>query len=205
MNLDQVLSQFAADLNLDADELVRYAAEDTETGYDHGTGGWPIGSMFGSEGQILYALIRAMRPMIVVEFGTLFGCSAKHILMALVANAQGQLLSIDPDAKPTMARFTEAERQRWEIVAAFGETADLPAVIDLCLEDTGHHVEMTHVMCWRALMHHAKVILVHDADHYIVGEQVREGMRLAFGDAYKVVRTDDSDCGYGYWIKPHGE
>lgn len=201
MHLNDVLSQFATDLNLDANQLIGYAEEDHEDGYDHGRGSWPIGSMFGSEGKILYALVRAMRPRQVVEFGCLFGCSSKHILMAIIANKRGELLSIDPEPQILQGRFTEAEFTRWSIRPEMGEIASLPTKIDIAFEDTGHEVEMTHIMCHRSMEHGAKLILVHDADHYVVGDKVREGMRLAFGTRSKIVRTDDSDCGFGYWVR----
>lgn len=201
MNLDNVLSQLAADLNLDVNQLINFADEDHEGGYDHGHGTWPIGSMFGSEGKILYAVVRAMRPKHVVEFGTLYGCSSKHILAAMVKNKLGKLLSIDPDPKILRERFTEAELARWRFKREMGETAQLPTQIDIAFEDTGHEIEMTYVMCSRSIEQGAKLILVHDADHYVVGDKVREGMRLAFGQRSRIIRTDDSDCGFGYWVR----
>lgn len=202
MTLEQALTQLSERLGLDAKALIAFAAEDRETGWDNGTGQWPIGSLFASEGRILYALVRAMRPQVIVEFGALYGCSAKHILKALAKNKSGKLISIDPDAKPMMDRFSAAEIKRWEIVREYGETALLPKHIDIAIEDTGHEISMTRDMCKRAMQHGAKVILVHDADHFGVGAKVREGMKLAFGSDYKIVRTADSDCGYGYWVRP---
>lgn len=201
MTLEQVLTQLSEHLGLDSQALIAYAAEDMETGWDNGAGAWPIGSLFASEGRILYALVRAMRPKTIVEFGALYGCSAKHILKALVKNKAGKLISIDPDAKPLMERFTPAELKRWEIIREYGETAPLPEQIDIAIEDTGHEIAMTRDMCGRAVQHGAKLILVHDADHPGVGAKVREGMQLAFGSACQIVRTEDSDCGYGYWMR----
>jgi len=46
-------------------------------------------------GQLLYALVRAMRPTTVLEFGTGHGFSTLHIAAALRDNGEGQLVSAE--------------------------------------------------------------------------------------------------------------
>ena len=50
--------------------------------------------------ELLYVLVRAARPEIVVETGVLYGASSCHILAALDANGAGQLHSIDLGTRP---------------------------------------------------------------------------------------------------------
>src|SRR3990167_10454525 len=95
MHLHSALEQIASAYSLDANALIAYAAEDLETGWDHGEGEWPTGSIWQVEGQVLYALVRALKPARVLELGTWYGCSATHILQALEANGYGALLVLD--------------------------------------------------------------------------------------------------------------
>jgi predicted O-methyltransferase YrrM len=50
--------------------------------------------------EVLYVLVRAARPNIVVETGVLYGASSCHILAALDANDAGELHSIDLGTSP---------------------------------------------------------------------------------------------------------
>lgn len=49
----------------------------------------------------LYAIVRAIRPKVVVETGVSSGVSSAHLLLGLKANGSGRLISID---LPTMQR-----------------------------------------------------------------------------------------------------
>jgi hypothetical protein len=200
--LDDMLRRFGLALNLDADELIAFAQEDTQTGWDRGLGDWPVGSLFASEGKVLYALTRALRPETVVEFGSLFGCSAKHILSALVANKHGKLYSIDPAPQIMLDRFTAAEKKHWVVIREEGETADVPfESAQIVLEDASHSAAMTEALIRRGLTWGARIILSHDGDHYLVGADVQNGFRRAAGE-FQLVRADDSDCGFVYQVRP---
>lgn len=50
--------------------------------------------------EVLYVLVRASRPEVVVETGVLYGASSCHILAALDANGAGELHSIDLGTPP---------------------------------------------------------------------------------------------------------
>lgn len=50
--------------------------------------------------EMLYLLVRAARPRLVVETGVLYGASSGHILAALAANGEGELHSIDLGCRP---------------------------------------------------------------------------------------------------------
>src|SRR5688572_10960959 len=98
MNLSDALHALAEQLNLDADSLLAYANEDAVGGFhaDAAQSKWQVGSIWGVEGQVLYALTRALKPQSIAEFGVNAGCSSTHFLSALEANGQGELHSIDP-------------------------------------------------------------------------------------------------------------
>jgi predicted O-methyltransferase YrrM len=54
----------------------------------------------------LYAIVRAIRPKIIVETGVSSGVSSAHFLLGLKANRSGRLISIDlptPQKGPTLA------------------------------------------------------------------------------------------------------
>jgi predicted O-methyltransferase YrrM len=61
-------------------------------------------------GRLLYALIRASRPSVVVEFGTSFGISTIHLAAAVQDNGAGRVISTELNAaKVTQARANLAE------------------------------------------------------------------------------------------------
>jgi len=53
------------------------------------------GTLAGREGELLYALVRAIRPLRIVETGTANGVSTTFLLTALERNGTGTLVSID--------------------------------------------------------------------------------------------------------------
>lgn len=50
---------------------------------------WPIGSMFASEGERLYDLVRELKPKRIIEVGSRYGCSAFHMATACRDNGFG--------------------------------------------------------------------------------------------------------------------
>jgi hypothetical protein len=46
------------------------------------------------------------------------------------------------------------------------------------------------------------VMISHDAAHYLVGEQVTQGIRDAGITDYSVHLIEPSDCGFALWVKP---
>jgi predicted O-methyltransferase YrrM len=79
---------------LEADGL-RARLEAAEEDYKaHTPGLWP-GSVYPAEGALLYALVRLLRPKMIVETGTASGFSTAYMLAALHRNDVGRLISID--------------------------------------------------------------------------------------------------------------
>lgn len=200
--LQTTLTQIASDWGFDADELVAYADEDTIGGYPER---WPGGSLWEVEGKTLYALVRALRPARVVEFGTWKGCSGSHLAAALQRNGHGLLTCVDP-YPPAIDVFAPELRPFIEIVG--GYAADWLAQNDigdvgLLYEDT-YHDAPTIAAIWTAARDDAPIgalVVSHDALHATSREEVSAGMTAAVGDAWRAYITPPSDCGLGVWRK----
>jgi predicted O-methyltransferase YrrM len=198
MTLEDALTAIAERYALDAAQLIAYADEDTHTGWDHGSGAWMVGSLFRQEGQILYALVRALRPVHVVELGTHVGCSATHMAQALAANEHGTLHAVDVwegagaqipnDLRPRIQQhFTDG--------AAWLRDTDIAP--DMVYEDALHGIDMTRDM-WQAGLSKVRAggfIISHDAAHWLVGAEVRGGIEAAGIHDYFVVCPDGCECG----------
>lgn len=198
MNLNEALHVVADYLELDGDELVAYAAEDTLPGYETTP---EFGLPYSADGRFLYALVRALKPLRVLELGTMYGCSATHIAQALEDNGQGSLVCVDsgvhlrvpgemiPDAlrhRVTLVRMDLYEFLRHE-----------NGLFDLVFEDALHETnEVAHV--WRQIpriLRPGGVMISHDAAHYVVGQLVRNGIAAA-GYAADVLSIEPANCGF---------
>lgn len=103
--------------------------------------------------EVIYSLVRALKPERLIETGVANGISSRYILSALEKNGRGRLLSIDcvpegapnflPEGKQAGWLVPAALRGRWEFVA--GKTAEkLPRLlerdgtIDIFIHDSEH-------------------------------------------------------------------
>jgi hypothetical protein len=210
MNLNEALQTLATYYKLDANELLAYADEDTIGGWDEKHNGevtrngnpvWEIGSLWEVEGKILYALIRALKPAHVIEIGSYHGCSTTHICEALLKNGKGKLTSVDITHRfKAPARFKKVLKQVESDLFKY-EFPKTPRV-DFVYEDALHEPgQVSHI--WNLFKKFAKkgaAILSHDAEHYIVGKNVRMGIGEIVDD-YKTMLVNPSDCGFAYWKK----
>lgn len=210
MNLEQCLTDIASTFGFDAQALVAYAYEDKETGWDLGQGDWPVGSLWMVEGKVLYALTRALKPRYVLEIGTFYGCSSTHILRAIVANGTGRLICVDrnahgvkvaslvpDDLRPHM-EFVQADAVEWI------RDAMLDDGFDLVFEDADHSVEVTRDV-WAgasAKLSGGGVIVSHDAMHFLVGRDVRQGILDSGVEGARFYKIEPSDCGLAIFRKP---
>lgn len=221
---NQVLTLIAAKLKADAKDLIEYADEDTLGGFhiDPDQRKFPIGSIWGVEGEILYAIVRHLQPEIVAEIGGWLGASAAHIASALKANGKGHLYSIDnhsmgdgikwellPAELSEYVTLVQANGQDW-----LNEQADNS--LGLVFEDAAHDTALVALLSSLALqkLGGGGVLVNHDAGHdqaivgggatvpSPVGRQVRDG--LADAHAYfSVYRAEPSDCGLAITVKPN--
>lgn len=205
MKLNETLDLVALYHRLDADELKRYAVEDTHTGWDKGAGAWPIGSLWAVEGKTLYALVRALKPAVAVEIGTHRGASATHIATALARNGKGSLIAIDLNE----GAGDMIEAQLKDIIAFVHQdgvawlAAQEDNSIDFIFEDGDHSTDMVAAVARLAKEKLAPggVLVVHDAAHFLVGEAVRDGLTQA-AVPFSVHLAEPSDCGLGIYRKP---
>lgn len=209
MHLHSALERIADVYRLDAGALKNYADEDPHTGWDKGAGEWPIGSLWRVEGQVLYALVRALRPARALELGTGYGCSATHILTALQRNGTGTLHGVDNGGDPTAvgqigSRIPDDLRSGFSAsemsIEAFLETPP-DAGYDLIFEDGIHSPAQVFAVWERrdALLNPGGVLVSHDATHFIVGADVRGGIERAGVDDALYLSIDPSDCGLAVW------
>lgn len=96
---------------------------------------------FGLEA--LYLLVRAAKPLKVVETGVLYGASSAHILAALAENRAGELYSVElggPAGEPPQDFFIPSELQsRWRLILG-DSRRELPALLDqVPTVDLFHH------------------------------------------------------------------
>lgn len=210
VSLSQALQQIAEYIKVDPVDLHQYALEDTIGGFhaDESLRKWPTGSLWAVEGQILYALVRALKPRRVLELGTYHGCSATHILAAMKANGRGELVCVDngidaPGATEIgymiPAQYLDSVSIANQDIMEFLDRDEPKARgFDIIFED-GMHDPIQVAKVWdetsRGLLNNGGVIISHDACHFLVGDQVQDGIRAGGHDDFQTYLIAPSDCG----------
>ncbi len=215
MTLEAALTLIADTLGLDAAELIAYAAEDEFGGWNNNEANatFPNGSIWSVEGRTLFALVRALRPAVVVELGVFHGASATHLLAALQANGTGKLTSVDHhsgDSGATeiggyipavqKADFHFVEQRGQQYLATLKDNS-----VGFIFEDMQHDAEGTAEI-WtlaQAKLKPGGVIVSHDAAHPTSGASVRAGIAAADVTDTLVVLIEPGDCGLAIWQKPY--
>ena len=205
MHRDNALAAFAAFLGMDAYKttnaaaLVRYANENQWGGYPEK---WPSGSLWAVEGEILYALVRALCPDRILELGVHKGASTTHLRAAVRENEHGFVTSVD--RLEGTGDLIPAELAPYGTIAydwAVEYIKQLPdASIDFALEDLCHGAGEVYdvVTALRPKLKPGAVVVHHDSEHGDDGVRVRQGLNLA-GVDYLSVLAEPSDCGLGLW------
>lgn len=215
MELNAALKMIAKQTGLDADELIAYAAEDTIGGYHwrRSDAKFQAGSIWGVEGQVLYALVRAMKPNFVVEIGGWVGCSTTHLAAAIKANGRGTVYSVDNQSEGAYnwKDFSQDLRKFVELVHANGEdwlAEQEDHSIDLLFDDASHAFTLVKTIGELAQkkVSYDGVLVTHDAGHdfaYLGNGQATpsplgDRIRSALAEAklsYVPYLIDPSDCG----------
>jgi predicted O-methyltransferase YrrM len=92
-------------------------------------------------GKLLYALVRAIRPSTVVEFGTSYGISTLYLAAAVTDNGSGRVVTTElSEKKAAAAHANLAEAGVGDVVTilvgdAVETLADLPGPVELALLD----------------------------------------------------------------------
>lgn len=208
MNLEQALQQIAEGFNLDAGELIAHAAEDTIGGwdYDHTKHRWPTGSIFGADGQILHALVRALAPKRVVTMGVMdAGCALTHIASALLVTG-GRVTCVDTEHSAAYLVLAEyapvidfvVQHGLEYLAGAADESVDL-LFDDLPKDAAQAQAVVEHA---RRVLRPGGLLVIHDAAHWLAGPAIRQGIAQAGLNAYLTVKPDETDCGLAIWQKP---
>lgn len=203
MNLDAALSTIADRFGLDAAELQRYAAEDTIGGYSPNTveRKWDTGSIFGVEGQVLYALIRATKPHLALNLGGWRGCSTAHMASALAADGSGKLITVDLSPQPEQTDYDNIEYITGDAVDYMAKLAKNK--VDLVFEDIGHSEAETRAV-WETVLTKGRKgawIISHDNLHPLAGKVVTDGIRAAGVSDALALLIEPSDCGLAIYHK----
>lgn len=204
MNLHEALTVIAERFGFDAATLIAYAEEDTHTGWDGGAGEWACGSLWRVEGQVLYALTRALEVTKAAELGTHVGCSATHITTALQANGGGTLYAVDP-WEGAGSGIPDELRPFVQQIAAHGEDwlKTRRMQFELIYEDANHSLDEVRDI-WTAAIPRLRaggLIISHDALHATAGSSVRGGIEAAGVTDALYLLIEPSDCGLALWQK----
>lgn len=207
LTLNDALTQLADYLDLNPDDLQQYVQEDTLGGYHpvESLEQWPIGSMFSVEGQVLYALTRALKPLNVINIGVYHGCSVAHIAAALKANGnpKARVYAVDLQIldMPLMPDDLKPYIQTVETDGASYLEGRWPAKVGLIIEDALHDYPNTRAMLEtvKRKANLGAVTLVHDVSHFIVGGDVKNAVIDAGMGSGIELLIEPSDCGLWVW------
>ncbi len=201
--LEDALECVATYFSLDVEELKRYVVEDTIGGYNLADAGspnpfWHGGCVWEVEGQVLYALVRALKPKVIVEIGSLTGCSTSHLALACERNGEGIVYAIDPALD--FSRVPASLLTRIIPVKQDAFTWVPPLAIDFLFEDGAHTKGFTGSILRRLLPYCSRpsAILCHDAyTPHLSGHLFSEFEEALGGDAQRIL-IHPSNCGLGY-------
>jgi hypothetical protein len=209
VSLQDALTAIAPLVNANPDDLIQFASEDTIGGWSPNPNfaKWPIGSIFGEEGAVIYSLVRALKPQNVINLGVYHGASVAHIAAALKMNAneKARVWAVDHKPVPTEGipedllpyiKFVESDgaeflRGRW------------PAKVGLVFEDCEHLEDETRDM-WeliKAKLNLGAVAVAHDYLHWVVGLDVQNALLGAEVEPDYAALIGEADTGIAVWIQ----
>ena len=197
MNLPDIFNDIQERWGLDRRQLKQFAVEDKLLGEDKGN---EYGTAYSNEGHLLYALIRLLKPLRILEIGTYNGGSASHMAAACKKNGQGKITTVDISSH---AGKYIARRYR-SIVTTLTVDANLyiPTVnkpFDFIFEDGAHSEYQVHVVYQNLprILNQGGFILSHDILMNGVGQYIKNGMVKGGVDMNDVAiyEVEPSPCG----------
>jgi predicted O-methyltransferase YrrM len=108
-------------------------------GNPHWNGDEANGSVMPGEGQLLYGLVRALKPKIVYEIGTAYGYSCIHMAAGCRDNGLGVVHTVESDPErraQAVSNVTEAGLADW--VRLWPTPPAQVGEIELAFLDAGH-------------------------------------------------------------------
>lgn len=122
-------------------------------------------SITPGEAQLLYGMVRAMRPITVLEWGTGHGYSTLHIAQALKDNRIGHLFTIEQNPlRQGDAMGNIKSKGLSDCVDFLKEPPNALPDIDFAFLDAGHDMKSVQTYLEYIEKHGCKYALVHDAD-----------------------------------------
>lgn len=121
------------------------------------------------EVELLYALVRALKPETCLETGTHKGLSATYIAHALTDNNKGHLFTYDPYDWGQPANFQKLPadvKERLTYIRERGDSAKLTTLIDFAFID-GYHGIKDVLEEWKTIepqLSKNAVVVFHDCD-----------------------------------------
>ena len=214
VSFEKTLELLQEHFGFDADAMYDYAVRDEIGGYhpNSSLAKWPSGSIWEIEGVILYALVRVIRPLSVLEIGTFQGCSTHHIMAALADNRDEfgddvQMITVDNgtfDGKPDFRGYDFITEVKGDAIEFLKNTS---LMFDFIFEDSKHtadHVQATYEAA-KGVMNSGGFMLSHDTAHHLVGHQVMDGITRAGFSQPLAILTSPSDCGLSFIQLPEAE
>ena len=203
LSLESALQRVAFLIFVDGENLLDYATHAPHIGRDddNGTGSM---SLHAVEAQVLYAMVRILRPAVLVEVGVAQGASSIAILTALRDNDFGHLHSYDVE-ESSGSLVPEALKERWTLTIADAFTAEYPDHVDFIFEDGKHGYEWTRQMLTICKQLKPKVLVSHDYYTHLAyeGFDVEKAFVEVFGDVDTLgILIQSAFTGLGIWSNP---
>jgi predicted O-methyltransferase YrrM len=201
LHLHRIFEQIESWYGLDAKRLAGYASEDLLLG---GVEGNPFGTSYAVDGNLLYALVRELKPKRILEIGTDHGGSALHMASACKRNQQGHIWTVDINPDSGDGLINDDARWITQIIAdASPWVADYDGEpFDFIFEDGAHSEYQVHVVYENLprILKPGGFILSHDVSTG-VGEAVLNGIRKGGADMdhVHIVTPDPSPLGFSIY------
>ena len=204
LSLSDALNRVSKAFRLNCDDMARYAGDDNIGGRDLPWNGklWGTASIFSNEAKILYSLVRAMRPINVLEIGTHKACGTAHIAAALVANGIGELVTVDIDpvySKDVLALPVEY-RDVTTFIAGDALTIPLPQS-DFVFDDGAHNYLFSKAIAKRIKAIGPKVVVSHDALCPEWGGPMVRAWNEEFGSDWLGIEVHGCRAGLAIWME----
>jgi predicted O-methyltransferase YrrM len=210
--INEVLFEIAKQLGLQWNDLVQYANEAPYAAGRPDGIPWPSGTGSVSEKRILYAIARAINPIVSLDLGTRWGAMALQILSGDkdAPPPAGKLISVDIEktihgSKTPVGKFIPKHGYNVELITAnaLQYLKNDNKVHEIIFEDTEHTYEMTKAIYELApeRLVPGGVIISHDACHPKFKGDVVKGIKTA-GIEPMVYLVEGDSCGLAIWQKP---
>jgi predicted O-methyltransferase YrrM len=176
-DLQQTYIKIATFFDLPVVNLMKYANEDEIPGKHEGN---PLGTEYNADGQLLYAFVRLLQPLRILEIGTDRGGSAIHMIEACKRNGRGHVTTID--INPNTGDGLTAKYSTMFTKHICNANEWIPnysgVPFDFIFEDGSHSEYQVHVIYQnlRKILQPGGFILSHDTNTG-VGLAVKNGIR----------------------------